>query len=328
MDNDRLIPANRRAPAEVVALVYPRLCLFEFGIAAELFGLARPELGVAWYTFKAAMTTRSVRSGIGDIRMATDGGLELLESAQTIVIPGWSGVDVLPSPALRTAVCDAHARGARLLSICSGAFLLGHCGLLDGRNATTHWRYESMFRERFPKATLLADALYVQSDRIITSAGSAAGIDAGLHLIRQDFGTAVANAVAQRLVMPPHREGGQRQFVPAPVPDKRQDLFDGVFQWTRERLATPLTVADMAAAAAMSERNFHRRFGDTVGMTPARWLLQERVHRAKLLLETGELTLEQVGAASGFASPETFRAAFRRAVGASPSAYRSAFGAR
>jgi AraC family transcriptional activator FtrA len=310
----------------VVALAYPNLCLFEFGIAAELFGLSRPELDVPWYRFGVAMTAGRVRSGIGGLRVAADGGLEQLRKAHTIIVPGWSGPEVRPSAALKSALCKAHARGARVLSICSGAFLLGHCGLLDGRRATTHWRYEERFRAFFPASTLVSDALYVEDDGIVTSAGSAAGIDAGLHLIRSDFGTAVANRVAQRLVMLPHREGGQRQFVTSPVPKRRNDPFDGVFDWARQRLHTGITTPDLARVAAMSERNFYRRFKLAIGTTPAHWLQQERVRAAKALLEEGRLDLERVAEACGFQTQESFRAAFRRGVGVAPSVYRKSFG--
>ena len=313
-------------PHHVVALAYPNLCLFEFGIATELFGLSRPELDVPWYRFDVAMTAARVRSGIGALRLAADGGLELLHSADTIVVPGWSGPEVQPSIALRAALCGAHARGARLMSICSGAFLLGHCGLLDGRRATTHWRYEARFRACFPGSRLLPDALYVEDDRIITSAGSAAGIDAGLHLIRSDFGRAVANRVAQRLVMLPHREGGQQQFVAGPVPRRRDDPFERVFDWARQRLGSEIGVADLARAAAMSERNFHRRFRQSSGLTPANWLRQERVRAAQALLEEGRVDLDRIAEACGFHTPEAFRAAFRRSVGVAPSAYRRSFG--
>jgi len=326
MDEQRSFPAKTKASPYVVALAYPNLCLFEFGIAAELFGLQRPELDRPWYRFGVAMTARKVHSGIGGLRVAADGGLELLRKAHTIVVPGWSGPAVLPGAALKAALCAAHARGARLLSICSGAFLLGHCGLLDGRRATTHWRYAQQFQDCFPASTLVCDALYVEDGRIVTSAGSAAGIDAGLHLIRSDFGTAVANRVAQRLVMLPHREGGQRQFVASPVAAPRSHPFDSVFDWARQQLHTGIGAADLARAAAMSERNFYRRFKAAIGTTPAHWLQQERMRAAKALLEDGRLDLERVAAACGFETLEAFRAAFRRQVGVAPSVYRSGFG--
>lgn len=315
-----------KTPPSVVALAYPNLCLFEFGIAAELFGLPRPELDVAWYRFGVAASADHLRSGIGGLRISVDGGLALLREADIIVIPGWSGPDVQPSRALKTALRQAHARGARLMSICSGAFLLGHCGLLDGRKATTHWRYAQHFQQCFPASELMADALYVEDDRIVTSAGSAAGIDAGLHVIRSDYGAAIANRVAQRLVMLPHREGGQRQFVGSPVPRRRQDPLNGVFDWARQRLHTGIGAQDMAQAAAMSERNFYRRFQLATGTTPAQWLQQERVRTARTLLEDRHLTLNQVADACGFDTLEAFRAAFRRGVGVAPSRYRKQFG--
>lgn len=315
-----------KMPPRVVALAYPNLCLFEFGIATELFGLPRPELDVAWYRFGVAMSAGHVRSGIGNLRITVDGGLALLREADIIVIPGWSGPDVQPSRALKKALCEAYARGARLMSICSGAFLLGHCGLLDRRKATTHWRYEQHFRQCFPSSTLLADVLYVEDDRIVTSAGSAAGIDAGLHVIRSDFGAAIANRVAQRLIMLPHREGGQRQFVDSPVPKHRNELLNGVFDWARQRLHTGISAQDLARSAAMSERNFYRRFQHATGTTPAQWLQQERVRTARAHLEENRLSLSQIAEACGFDTLEAFRAAFRRGVGVAPSLYRKQFG--
>ncbi|HET6397367.1 MAG TPA: transcriptional regulator FtrA [Pseudoxanthomonas sp.] len=313
-------------PGLVAALAYDGLCLFEFGIAAELFGLPRPELERPWYRFRAVAVDRRVRTGVGGWPLQADAGLEALARARTIVVPGWKGVDVPPSPPLRQALVRAHRRGARLLSICSGAFLLGHCGLLAGRRATTHWRYEAAFRAAFPDAEFVPDVLYVDEGTLITSAGSAAGIDACLHLIRRDHGAAVANQVARRLVLPAHREGGQRQFVPAPVQPRPRGRFDAVFDWARARLHLPLQAADLAGAAAMSERNFYRRFRAATGLTPAAWLQQARLARARELLETGDAPLERIAEAAGFRSGETFRAAFRRGVGVSPTAYRRSFG--
>lgn len=325
MDTYRWKNAKSKAAHRVVALAYPDLCLFEFGIAAELFGLSRPELSVPWYTFRVAGTTRRLPAAIGHLHVHADGGLDLLDDAQTIVVPGWSGPDVTPKPALKNALIRAHERGARFLTICSGAFLLGHCGLLDNADATTHWRYETRFQELFPRTRLVRDALYVESGQIITSAGSAAGIDAGLHLIRQDHGTRIANQVAQRLVMLPHRQGDARQYIPSVVPERRHDRFEAVFDWARQRLDRPISVTEMADMAAMSVRNFHRRFQDTVGMTPAAWLLEERLRVAREQLETSGRSLGDVAEAAGFPSLETFRSAFRRRVGVSPSAYRNHF---
>jgi AraC family transcriptional activator FtrA len=326
MDKKRWKSAKLRVPHRVVALAYPNLCLFEFGIAAELFGLSRPEIATPWYAFQVAGVTKSARTAIGNLQVGAQGGLDLLENADTIIVPGWSGPEVLPGKALKAAVQRADARGARFLSICSGAFLLGHCGLLDGRDAATHWRYEALFTQLFPKAHLVHDALYVESDRIITSAGSAAGIDASLHIIRQDHGSRIANQVAQRLVMLPHRQGDARQYVPAAVVERKHDRFDGIFDWARANLQRPITVDDMASVAAMSARNFHRRFSETVGVTPATWILEERLRHARTLLEESNGGLGEIAEQCGFASVETFRSAFRRRIGISPSAYRGNFG--
>ncbi len=328
MDTKRLNPAKARNPGLVAVLVYDGLCLFELGIAAELFGLPRPELGQPWYRFAVVATDRRVRTAVGGLGLAATHGLETLRRARTIVVPGWKSPEALPSPVLRDALRAAARRGARLLTICSGAFLLGHCGLLEGRRATTHWRYEEAFRRLFPEVELVPDVLYVDDGAIVTSAGSAAGIDAGLHLVRRDFGAAVANEVARRLVVPAHREGGQRQFVARPVPDEPRRGFDRVLAWTRARLDHAITPRDMARAAAMSERNFYRRFRESTGQTPASWLAIERVQHARALLETTKLAPTRVGEAAGFASHETFRAAFRRLVGVSPASYRRTFGAR
>lgn len=312
----------------VVVLVYDGLCLFEFGIAAELFGLPRPELEVPWYSFSVVSTDASVRTGIGGLQLQSTDNLSVLKRASTIVVPGWKGADALPSPELRRALIDAHARGARLLTICSGAFLLAHCGLLDHRRATTHWRYTDAFSSRFPDVELVPDVLYVEDGSIVTSAGSAAGIDAGLHLIRQDYGARIANQVAQRLVVSPQRAGGQRQFIPSPVPSREGGRFEQVFGWARAHLGQPITAADLARAAAMSERNFFRRFHEATGASPNQWLRNERIGLARQLLEAQPAwSLERISAATGFRSLETFRTAFRKSVGVPPSRYREQFGA-
>lgn len=326
MKRDRLKPA-KPVPGLVAVLAYDGLCLFEFGIASELFGLPRPELEVPWYSFAVVSAERRIRTGVGGLSLGTAGVLELLGTARTIVIPGWKGADALPSPRLRQALVDASARGARLMTICSGAFLLAHCGLLDGRRATTHWRHAEAFAARFPQVELVPDVLYVEDGNLITSAGSAAGIDAGLHLIRKDFGARLANRVAQRLVVPPQREGGQRQFIPSAVPAQPGGRFERVFGWSRRRLTQPITAADMARVAAMSERNFFRRFKQSTGTSPSQWLQSERIGLAREMLETRpDWALERVSQACGFASLETFRIAFRRVVGVAPSRYRERFG--
>lgn len=321
----RLKPAKLAPPGPVVVLVYDGLCLFEFGIASELFGLPRPELEVPWYPFSTVAIDPKVNTGIGQLHIHMKSSLRLLDKAETIVVPGWKGPAVQPSKALRAALLRANQRGARFLSICSGAFLLGWCGLLDGRRATTHWRYEDAFRTQFPDADLVPDVLYVEDGNVITSAGSAAGIDAGLQVIRTDYGVAVANQVAKRLVVPAHRGGGQRQYIPTPVPKRQGGRFDAVFDWARENLHRPIGAADLAQVAAMSERNFFRRFRDQTGQSPSEWLLQERIERAKTLLEVSDESLARIADSVGLGSMETLRGAFRRRVGVPPTEFRRAF---
>lgn len=325
MSGTRSKPAN--SPGLVVTLVYDGLCLFEFGIASELFGLPRPELQVPWYSFAVASADQSVRTGIGGLHLQSMRKLSVLKQASTIIIPGWKGADVAPSPALRRALTDAHARGVRILTICSGAFLLAHCGLLDHRRATTHWRYAEAFSARFPQVQLVPDVLYVDDGNIITSAGSAAGIDAGLHLIRRDYGARIANQVAQRLVVPPQRGGGQRQFIPSAVPSREGGRFEQMFNWARANLGHPIATADLARAAAMSERNFFRRFQEATGTSPSQWLQNERIGLARELLESQpEWSLEKISNSAGFRSLDTFRSVFRKSVGVPPSRYREEFG--
>jgi AraC family transcriptional activator FtrA len=318
-------PAVAVDPGLVVVLAYDGLALFEFGIATELFGLPRPELGQPWYRFKVASVDGAPCRALGGLRIAAKDGLASLRQAQTIVVPGW-GVDKLAPPALLRAMRAAHARGARFLSICSGAFLLAQAGLLDGKRATTHWRYAEALRTRFPKIDVVPDVLYVDEGNVITSAGSAAGLDAGLHLIRRDFGAAVANQVARRLVITPQRSGGQKQFIPAPVYAGANKKFDGVLDWAQQRLHEPLSVKQLAEQAAMSERNFLRRFSETTGSAPKAWLQQARMARAKELLEGDPaLPLAAVAERCGYPALETFRTAFRKNVGLAPTTYRARF---
>ncbi|MCK9818428.1 MAG: transcriptional regulator FtrA [Candidatus Pseudomonas colombiensis] len=314
------------APGLVAILAYDGLCTFEFGIAVEIFGLPRPEFDFPWYRHCIVAVDSGPMRATGGIQVLADGGLDLLEQAQTIIIPGWrSRSEPLP-PLLIEALQRAHQRGARLLSICSGVFALAASGLLDGLGATTHWRYTDELAERFPKIRVDPDVLYVDSGQLITSAGSAAGIDACLHLVARDFGTAVANSVARRLVMSPQRTGGQAQFIPTPVGRTPRNDLSRVMQWAREHLHEPLEVRDLAGQALMSERTFLRRFSDATGATPKAWLQHERLARARELLESGTDTTEHIAQRCGYRSVESFRVAFRSVVGLPPSAYRERFG--
>lgn len=309
----------------VVALAYDGLCTFEFGVAVELFGLPRPEMGEGWYRFATAAVEPGDLRGLGGVRIAADSGLELLSRASVIVAPGWRGADQpVPEP-LVEALKVAHARGARLMSICSGVFVLAATGLLNGRRATTHWRYAETLRARHPAIEVAPDVLYVDEGDILTSAGSAAGLDLGLHLIRRDFGPEAANTVARRLVVPPHRDGGQAQFIDRPVPSVHEaSRLSPVLDRMRADLSGEHTIRALAAAAGMSQRTFLRRFEAATGQTPARWLLGERLSRARDLLETSSAGIEQVAAAVGLGAP-ALRHHFRRQFSTSPGAYRARF---
>ena len=314
------------SPGLVAILAYDGLCTFEFGIAVEIFGLARPEFDFPWYSHQIAAVDQGPMRAMGGIQVLADGGLELLQEARTIIIPGWRDRQAAVPEELLTALRQAHAQGARLLSICSGVFVLAATGLLDGRGATTHWRYTTELAERFPNILVDPDVLYVDSGQLITSAGSAAGIDACLHLVARDFGTQVANSVARRLVMSPQRTGGQAQFIPTPVSATPRSDLSRVMQWARERLHEPLEVRDLASEAAMSERTFLRRFTEASGLSPKTWLQHERLGRARELLESTDQHTEQIARHCGYRSVESFRVAFRNVVGVPPSVYRERFG--
>ncbi|WP_434563395.1 transcriptional regulator FtrA [Pseudomonas sp. D2-30] len=313
-------------PGLVAILAYDGLCTFEFGVAVEIFGLARPEFDFPWYEHRIVAVDEGPMRAMGGFQVLADGGMELLDSARTIVVPGWRIRSGPPSDALLQALRRAHERGARLLSICSGAFVLAATGLLDGLGATTHWRYTDELAERYPAIDVDPDVLYVDSGQVITSAGSAAGIDACLHLVARDFGAQVANTVARRLVMPTQRTGGQAQFIPSPVSRTPRSDLSGVMQWARERLHEPLGVRELASHAAMSERTFLRRFTQASGLSPKAWLQHERLARARELLESTSDNTDIIAQLCGYRSVESFRVAFRSVVGVAPSVYRERFG--
>lgn len=257
--------------------------------------------------------------------MSVDGGLERLDSAGTIMIPGWQGTDVpVPEPIIE-ALRRAHERGARLLSICSGSFVLAATGLLDGKRATTHWRHAEALHRGYPRVQVDPNVLYVDEGQILTSAGSAAGLDLCLHLIRRDFGAEVANQVARRLVIPPHRDGGQAQFLDSPVDRRERGPLSLVLERVQRHLHRPITICEMARWAAMSERTFIRRFRATTGMTPGDWITHQRIGLAKDLLERSSLPVDQVAARSGLGTAMTMRHHFRKRIGLSPVGYRKRF---
>ena len=319
-----MAPSSTSKPHLVVALAYDGLCTFEFGCTVELFALDRPELGVDWYDFQVCAVERGPIRAAGGITVQARYAPGLLKKADTIVIPGWRDADEAPPPALVAALRAAHARGARLCSICSGVFVLAAAGVLDGQRATTHWRYAERLAQRHPAIVVEPDALYIDNGQVITSAGSAAGLDMLLHLVRRDYGARVGNMVAQRLVVAPHREGGQAQFLPRPMPADEAGRLAKLMDWLRRHPAQAHTVATMAERAAMSARTLQRQFRDATGMGPVEWLTRERVALAKELLES-PLPLAQVAEQAGFGSEETLRHHFRRLAATTPGAYRKAF---
>lgn len=308
----------------VVALAYDGLGTFELGLVVEVFGLERPEMGRDWYRFAVAALEPGPLRATGGLRLQASGGLELFRQAHTIVIPGWRGVQAPVPEVLCRALTRAHRRGARVMSICSGVFVLAAAGLLDGRRATTHWKYLDQLAERSPRVLVERDVLYVDEGSVLTSAGSAAGLDLCLHVVRRDYGLAAVNRVARRLVMPPHREGGQRQYVEAPVlTSELGSRLGPVIDSLHQRTGPIPGIAQLAREAAMSERNFVRKFKETTGLAPGAWLVRERVARARASLETTDLPIEQVADAVGFSNAAALRHHFRRLFALSPAQYRA-----
>ena len=317
-----------RRPHLVAAVAFHGISPFELSVACEVFGLDRSELVDPWYELRVCAVVDPpirVKEPMG-FTIDTPYGLADLEGADTIVVPMWPG-DQVPSAELVDALRAAHHRGARILSFCSGAFLLAAAGLLEGRRATTHWMYAEELARRFPSVDVEPDVLYVVDGTVMTSAGTAAAIDLCLHVVRQDHGADVANAVARRMVVPPHRDGGQAQFIQAPVPEQADDddPFRSTLDWALEHLDEPLTVEALARRAATSPRTFARRFVAATGTTPLQWLLRQRVLHAQRLLETTDEPIERVANRCGFGSAAVMRVHFHRQVGTSPVSYRRTF---
>jgi Transcriptional regulator containing an amidase domain and an AraC-type DNA-binding HTH domain len=323
--NMTIFPDSSRQPL-VVAVAYDGLCTFEFGVAVEIFGLPRPEMGSSWYRFAVASVEDGELHATGGIRVITDGGLDLLDAADTIVIPGWRSADAAVPEVLCESLRRAHARGCRVMSICSGVFVLAAAGLLDGQQATTHWRYAETLQQRYPQISVQADVLYIAQENVFTSAGSAAGIDLCLHVVRLDFGLDAANKVARRLVVQPHRDGAQKQHIARPVARDRESLrLGGIFDYLHQCITDNHTVRSLALRAGMSERTFLRRFHEATGKTPARWLLDERLERARHHLTTSRLNMEAVAEHAGFANSKMLRLRFQQQFAMSPLEYRKKF---
>ncbi|WP_432167845.1 GlxA family transcriptional regulator [Streptomyces sp. bgisy031] len=316
----------RRPPHRVVVIVDENSNPFELSCAIEVFGLRRPELGGELYDFQlCSPRTRTVMRD-GFFTLTDVAGLDAAETADTLIVPNRPDTDVPRRPAVLSAVRRAHARGARLIGFCSGAFTIAETGLLDGRRAACHWMWADSFRSRFPAVRLQPDVLFVDDGDILTASGSASALDLGLHVVRRDHGAEIANAVSRRLVFAAHRDGGQRQFVERPVPAVPDESLAPLLAWAQERIGEPLSVADLAAHASVSPATLHRRFRAELGTTPLSWLTGERVALACRLIERGEERLDVVAARSGLGTAANLRARLRRETGLSPSAYRRRFG--
>ena len=310
-----------------VAAVVNEGCLtFDLAVPCEVFGWDRSYLGVDWYDFKVVAADPPPIRTVTGFTIDTPHRLDELATADTIVIPGWSDPEVLPSAELVEALRAAHDRGARLVSICIGAFVLAEAGLLDARTATTHWAYVDRFRTRYPRVQVDPKVLYVDDGQILTSAGTAAGMDLCLHIVRLDHGAEVANGVARMVVMPPHREGGQAQYIDQPIaaPTHGSELR-ATLEWALTQLHEPLTVNVLAKHATMSPRTFARHFKQATGTTPGDWLLEQRINRARRMLETTDQTIDWIAHHCGFGSAATLRHHFASRLGTSPRAYRYTF---
>ena len=317
-------------PHQVAVPVPAGTPVFELAVPCEVFGQDRSDLVSPWYGLTLCPVGAppvSLRHGLA---LTGGGSLDDLAAADTVVVPAWSDPLREPPADLLDALRAAHARGARIASICTGAFVLAAAGLLDGRRATTHWMYADDLAVRYPRVRVDAGVLYTDDGDVLTSAGTAAGLDLCVHVVRADHGARIAAEVARRMVVPPHRDGGQAQYIrsPLPPPGAEADAISRVMAWALEHLDRPLTVADLARRAAMSQRTFARAFAAAAGTSPMHWLARRRIALAQELLETTDLPVERIAARVGFGSAVTLRARFGQVAGVSPSQYRRAFAGR
>ena len=323
----------------MVALVGRRVAAFELGVVHEVFGLDRSTLADPWYELRLVaaygspvpvnVATRGweAPSVTGTWSISTPWGIDSLADADTLIVVTWPDMETSAAPEVIEAVQAVHRRGGRILSVCTGAFLLAEAGLLDGRRATTHWIYAEDLAKQYPEVDVDPDVLFVDGgDGIYTSAGTAAGIDLCLHILRLDRGADVANTVARRMVVPPQRDGGQAQFVTTPLPPvPDDDTIAATTEWAVAHLGQPLQVEDLAHRAMLSPRTFARRFRSVTGTTPMKWLAKQRVLHAQRLLETTDLPVEDIAHECGFGTATVLRTHFRRVAGTSPQAYRRVF---
>lgn len=311
----------------VAILLFDQIPLFEASVPIAVFGEHRSGLP-AFDVRPISAEGGPVRTNAG-VTLAAPYGLDAVEDADLVIVPTWRRPpDERPPQAALDALVAAHARGATVVSLCLGTFVLAASGLLDGLPATTHWRYAPLFAKTFPTVDVRPDVLYVDQGRILTSAGSAGGIDLCLHLVRRAYGSQAANDIARGMVVPPHRSGGQAQYIDHPVPAPATgDPMGEALDWALGHLEAEVTVDALASRATMSRRTFDRRFRQVTGTTPTQWLLHQRILQAQRLLETTDEPVERVARRVGFASAVALRPHFRRQVGVSPTTYRDSFGA-
>ena len=303
-------------------LLQEPVALFEFGVLAEVFGIDRTDDGIPPFDYRVCAETPGPLDSRNGTTVTAAFGLEAAADADLIAVPASSSART-PSPAVVQVLRDAVDRGAWVMSVCSGAFTLGAAGILDGRDCTTHWQHAGELAHEHPLARVDPDVLYVRDGTVITSAGTAAGIDAALYLVRTELGSAVATTIARRMVVPPHRDGGQRQFIDRPVPATTAESLGPVLAWMLEHLDEAFTVDDLARRSAMSPRTFARRFVAETGTTPHQWVTDQRVLRARQLLEDTDLPVEVVARDAGFGSAALLRHHFTRCTGITPTAFRT-----
>jgi AraC family transcriptional activator FtrA len=315
-----------RPAGKVAIVVYDGVGIFELGVACDVFGNTDlTNLGVPWYRLSICSAGGTTVTADGGLRIEPPYGLEKTRRVDTLIIPPTDRLDELPAEVF-DALRRAHARGCRIISLCTGAFVLAEAGLLKGRRATTHWTECDELARRYPDAAVDPGVLYVDEGDILTSAGSAASIDLCLYVVRCDYGSEIATRLARELVVPPQRDGGQAQYIDTPLPAlDSSNLFADTVAWVQEHLNEPLTVADLAARSAMSPRTFARQFLASTGTTPHQWLQRQRVHLAQRLLETSDFSIESVAAGSGFCTAGNLRKHFSRIMQTSPQAYRRTF---
>ena len=312
-------------PTPSVAVVaYPNVSPFHLSVPCILFGDILP--GEQLFSLTVCAAEDGPIPVAHGMSVAPGAGLEALASADIVIVPGWDDPALPPSPALIAALRAAHVRGAQIVGLCLGSYVLAYAGLLDGHRASTHWEYEQDFMSRFPRVRLDTNALYVDEDRLVTSAGTAAGLDCCLYLIRQHHGSAIANRVARRMVVPTYREGGQAQFIERPVPVNTQDArINALLDFLRQNLGSAHTLDALASRTRMSRRTFTRNFQKATGMSVGDWLLAERMRRTQELLEVSAHPIERIAELVGFGTATALRQQFKQALGVTPAEWRRSF---